>query len=66
MQFDLNASQKTAVETDSKQCVIFAGPGTGKTRVISLRVKYLIETKKIKGANIMALTFTKKAVIFSV
>jgi len=57
----LNPNQKKSVETIDKPCIIIAGPGTGKTHVISNKIKYLIEEKNISPENILAITFTNKA-----
>lgn len=58
---NLTASQERAVTTDSKRCVVIAGPGSGKTRVLTERIAYLIETQRAAPEKILAITFTNKA-----
>ncbi|WP_414469259.1 ATP-dependent DNA helicase [Methanobacterium sp. ACI-7] len=59
---DLNQDQKGAVEYFSKKpLLIQAGPGSGKTRVIIERVKYLINEKKIDPETFLVVTFSNKA-----
>ncbi len=57
----LNEEQKKAVEYKNGPLMIIAGAGTGKTTVITERVKFLIEKKLAKPPEILALTFTEKA-----
>lgn len=57
----LNTEQKAAVSHESGPLLIIAGAGTGKTTVITERVKHLIQEKAVSPSNILALTFTEKA-----
>ena len=58
---NLNKEQKQAVVFGQGPLLIIAGAGTGKTKAITSRIIHLIETKKIKPEEILALTFTDKA-----
>lgn len=58
----LNPQQQEAVMTTDQPIIILAGPGTGKTRTLTHRIAYLISEKKISPQNILAITFTNKAV----
>ena len=58
---DLNKRQREAVAHKNGPCLIIAGAGTGKTKVITTKIAYIIAQKWAKPSEILALTFTDKA-----
>ena len=57
----LNMEQKKAVVSNKKRIICVAGAGTGKTKVLTKRIEFLNKMKKVRGDEILAITFTKKA-----
>jgi DNA helicase-2/ATP-dependent DNA helicase PcrA len=58
---DLNDAQRAAVTAGDGPCLVVAGAGTGKTRVLTRRVAWLIASRRALPSQILALTFTDKA-----
>ena len=58
-----NKEQRTAVEHVDGPCMVLAGPGSGKTTVITHRTKKLIEEEGVNPSNILVITFTKAAAL---
>ncbi len=57
----LNAAQAAAVQVIDAPLLIVAGPGTGKTRTLTVRIAWLIEALGVAPENMLAITFTNKA-----
>lgn len=57
----LNSEQKRAVDTIEGPLLVLAGPGTGKTQLLSVRAAKILKTRKIEPENILMLTFTNAA-----
>ena len=58
----LNPEQKRAVETIQGPVLVIAGPGTGKTQVLAMRIANILMTTDTRPASILCLTFTESGV----
>jgi uncharacterized protein (TIGR00375 family) len=57
----LNDEQRRVIEHEKGPLLIVAGPGTGKTHILTLKIAHLIKVKKVSPESILAVTFTNKA-----
>lgn len=60
---DLNDAQREAVMHGEGPALVIAGPGSGKTHVITQRIRYLIEEQRVPPDRILVITFTKEAAV---
>jgi DNA helicase-2/ATP-dependent DNA helicase PcrA len=59
----LNKKQKKAVDTIEGPLLVVAGPGSGKTEILSLRVGNILDQTQVLASNILCLTFTESATV---
>ena len=58
---ELNPKQREAVNQINGPCLVIAGAGSGKTKVLTYKVAHLIDDCDVRPWNILAITFTNKA-----
>ena len=61
MQF--NEAQIQAIQHNKGPCMVIAGPGSGKTSVLTNRVRYLIDKQNVRPSDILVITFTRAAAV---
>lgn len=61
MTISLTDQQRRAVESESRDVLVVAAAGSGKTRVLTERIRFLIEQRGVSPSSMMCLTFTRKA-----
>ena len=61
--FNLNSEQKKAAKHFKGPCLVLGTPGSGKTRVITERIRYLVQEHQVNPSNILVITFTKAAAV---
>jgi DNA helicase-2/ATP-dependent DNA helicase PcrA len=59
----LNKQQKQAVDTIEGPVMVIAGPGTGKTQVLSLRIANILQKTDVGASGVLCLTFTRSGVV---
>ena len=60
---NVNEAQSKAITHGEGPMLVLAGPGSGKTLVITQRIKYLIEEHQVRPDHILVITFTKAAAL---
>ena len=60
---DLNDAQREAVTSEEKRVLVIAGAGSGKTKTLLQKLIYLINEKNVSPYRILAITFTRNAML---
>lgn len=58
---NLNPEQRAAITLPDESALILAGAGSGKTRVLTTRIAWLIQSARVSPSGVLAVTFTNKA-----